>query len=157
MLFIISFIYYIVWKLWHWGRLFLWISRWLQTKALFSKAFSWYHSACIKKWNRGLFSGLSALHNWLPYSHEEMSYWQNGYLPCLCCASVDVLFCTTIQAKINESRLKACDHVLCTTLLLLVPNGCAPSPVLTTSLTTKAWDKQGSKYQATLFLLQVLF
>lgn len=29
------------------------------------------------------------------------SYWQNGHLPCPCCTSMDVLFCRTIQAKIN--------------------------------------------------------
>lgn len=87
----------------------------------------------------------------------QMSYWQNAHLPCPCCTRVDVLFCTTIQAKINESRLKAHDHALCTALLFLAPNGCVPSPVLIISLTTKAWHKQGSNYQATSFLLQVLF
>lgn len=79
-----------------------------------------------------------------PTATMRMSYRQNAHLPCPSCTTVDVLFCTTIQAKINESRLKAHDHALCTTPLFLAPNGWVPSPVLTTSPTTKAWDKQGS-------------
>lgn len=150
----LSFIYCTVWKLWHWGCLFFWVSKLLINqslvfKSIFSVSFYVHHKMKQRtfQWSE-CSTQLISLQSWV-----TGRIWSalSVLFQCGC------LFCTTIQAKINGSRLKAHSHTLCTTLLFLAPNGCIPSPVLTTSLTIKAWGKQGSEYQATLFLPQFLF
>lgn len=116
----LSFIYCTVWKLWHWGCLFFWVSKLLINqslvfKSIFSVSFYVHHKMKQRTFQCSECSTqLISLQSWAWVTGRIWSA-LSVLFQCGC------LFCTTIQAKINGSRLKAHRHTLCTTLLFLAP------------------------------------